>query len=569
MHSFYEAYAVKGQVDDSGFNIFLAFRNIDSILYKEKAIQEQLKNALDEARLGNEIISAIAKTYQYISRIDIQADYYEEITNRSRTNENYKKSGNMSANNTRVCKKLIAEEYQEAFLKFTDLSTLPERMKDEETIVMEYRMKDGNWHKLRFIEKKRDENGRLTHVLCVIRSISDAKKREQKLMYQVDEAKKEAALKTSFLSNMSHDIRTPMNGIIGMIDLANHYPDDLEIQKRCRDKIMEASKYLVSIVNDILDMNKLESDDFIEQKITFDLAALLSKDNTGKQMQAADKNIDYVVDWDRSELKHIYLVGNPVYLQRLLSAVTENAIKFTNPGGSVHVWCVEKASGDEYVTYEFGCSDNGIGMSEDFIGRAFELFSQENESSRTKFEGTGLGLAIAKKIADNLGGTIELKSKKGIGTTVIMTVPFKIGEPEKNEKIVEYGDVSVKGSRALVAEDNELNMEVAKFFLENNGVCVEVACDGLEAVKRFRESDPGYYNVIFMDIMMPNMNGWDATRKIRSMKRPDAESIPIIAMSANAFAEDIINSKISGMNVHITKPLSESKLIDALKECIS
>ncbi len=569
MHSFYEAYAVKGQVDDSGFNIFLAFRNIDSILYKEKAIQEQLKNALDEARLGNEIISAIAKTYQYISRIDIQADYYEEITNRSRTNENYKKSGNMSANNTRVCKKLIAEEYQEAFLKFTDLSTLPERMKDEETIVMEYRMKDGNWHKLRFIEKKRDENGRLTHVLCVIRSISDAKKREQKLMYQVDEAKKEAALKTSFLSNMSHDIWTPMNGIIGMIDLANHYPDDLEIQKRCRDKIMEASKYLVSIVNDILDMNKLESDDFIEQKITFDLAALLSKDNTGKQMQAADKNIDYVVDWDRSELKHIYLVGNPVYLQRLLSAVTENAIKFTNPGGSVHVWCVEKASGDEYVTYEFGCSDNGIGMSEDFIGRAFELFSQENESSRTKFEGTGLGLAIAKKIADNLGGTIELKSKKGIGTTVIMTVPFKIGEPEKNEKIVEYGDVSVKGSRALVAEDNELNMEVAKFFLENNGVCVEVACDGLEAVKRFRESDPGYYNVIFMDIMMPNMNGWDATRKIRSMKRPDAESIPIIAMSANAFAEDIINSKISGMNVHITKPLSESKLIDALKECIS
>ena len=568
-HSFYEAYAVKGQVDGSGFNIFLAFRNIDSILYKEKAIQEQLKNALDEARLGNEIISAIAKTYQYISRIDIQADYYEEITNRSRANENYKKSGNLSVNNARVCKNLIAEEYQEAFLKFTDLSTLPERMKDEETIVMEYRMKDGNWHKLRFIEKKRDENGCLTHVLCVIRSISDAKKREQKLMYQVDEAKKEAALKTRFLSNMSHDIRTPMNGIIGMIDLANHYPDDLEIQKKCRDKILESSRHLVSLVNDILDMNKLESGDDIEQEINFDLADLLSKDNTEKQMQAADKNIDYVVDWDRSELKHIYLVGNTVYLQRLLSAVTDNAIKFTNPGGSVHVWCVEKASDDEHVTYEFGCSDNGIGMSEDFIGHAFELFSQENESSRSKYEGTGLGLAIAKKIADNLGGTIELKSKKGIGTTVVMTVPFKIGEPEKNEKIVEYGDVSVKGLRALVAEDNELNMEVAKFFLENNEVCVEWACDGLEAVERFGESDPGYYNVIFMDIMMPNMNGWDATRKIRSMKRPDAGSVPIIAMSANAFAEDIINSKISGMNVHITKPLSESKLIDALKECLS
>lgn len=568
-HSFYEAYAVKGQVDKDSFNIFLGFRNIDSILYKEKAVQNRLKKALDEAKLGNEIIASIARTYQYISRIDIQADYYEEISNRYKDRSEFKKSGTLSVNNEKVYRKLVAEEYQEAFFKFVDLSTLPERMKNEETIVMEYRMKDGSWHKLRFIEKKRDENGRLTHVICAIRSISDAKKREQMLLYQVDEAKKEAALKTKFLSNMSHDIRTPMNGIIGMIDLANHYPNDLEIQQKCRDKIMEASRYLVLLVNDILDMNKLESGDFISQEITFDLADLLNRDNTGKQIKAADKGIEYVVDWDRSDMKHMYLVGNPVYVERLLSAVADNAIKFTNPGGSVHVWCTEKAIDGERVLYEFGCSDNGIGMSESFIEHAFDMFSQENETSRAKYEGAGLGLAIAKKLADMLGGNIELKSKKGIGTTVTITIPFKIGQPRKVEKKRDYKNISVKGLRALVAEDNELNMEIAKFILENNGICVEGVEDGVEAVNKFGNSAPGYYDVIFMDIMMPKLNGWDATRKIRSMKRTDADSVPIIAMSANAFAEDIINSRISGMNVHLTKPLNETKLMDALKECIA
>ena len=236
--SYYEAYVVKGKTDDETFDAFLGYRNIDSILYKEKEIQEKLQKALNEARLGNEIISSIARTYQYISRIDIQADYFEEISNRDVEHLKYIHSGTLSENNKRVCRGLVAEEYQDAFEKFTDISTLPERMKDEESVVMEYRMKDGSWHSLRFIEKKRDETGRLTHVLCAIRSISDAKRREQTLIYQVAEAKKDAAVKTRFLSNMSHDIRTPMNGIIGMVELANRYPNDPEIQQKCRDKII-------------------------------------------------------------------------------------------------------------------------------------------------------------------------------------------------------------------------------------------------------------------------------------------------------------------------------------------
>ena len=571
--SYYEAYAVKGKADGKNFYIFLGYRNVDVILYKEKAIQEQLQKALDEAKLSNEIIEAIAKSYQYISRIDIAKDWFEEIANRDAENMNYKKSGEVFSGNRNVCKKLVAEEYQEAFLKFTDITTLPVRMKNEETIVMEYQMKDGNWHKLRFIEKKRDKDGNLTHVLCAIRSISDVKKKEQELLQQVAEARKDAALKSRFLSNMSHDIRTPINGIIGMTELADRYPDNLEIQKKCREKLVESARHLVSMVNDILDMNKLETEQFVENDIPFNLAAVLNRVNTDQQMQAGKKKIDYVVDWKKSELNHMYLMGNPVYIEKLLTVITDNAVKFTKPGGNVSVWCREISEDDERAFYEFGCSDNGIGMSEEFAGHAFEMFSQENKTSRTQYEGTGLGLAIAKKITERLGGTIEIKSKKNCGTTVTMTIPFKTGvqnlmQYTENVNTESTEDIPLEGLHALIAEDNELNLEIAKLMLEEKGICVECAADGKEAVAKFEESEPGYYDVIFMDIMMPYMNGWDATRKIRTLQRPDADKIPIIAMSANAFAEDIINSHISGMNWHLTKPIDADKLMTALKECI-
>lgn len=405
---------------------------------------------MEKVKLSNEIISSIARTYQYISRIDIQADYFEEINNRDTEHLKFTKSGKLSESNEKVCRQYVAEEYQEAFFKFVDLKTLPERMKNEETLVLEYRMKDGDWHRLRFVEKKRDENGVLTHVLCLIRSISDTKKWEHELMYQVEEARKAAALKARFLSNMSHDIRTPMNGIIGTLNLANRYPDDLEVQRKCREQIMTSSKYLVSIVNDILDMNKLESGGVVEQEIPFNLA------------------------------------GNPIYVERLLTNISDNAVKFTGPGGSVRVWCAEKYADEERVVYEFGCADTGIGMSETFLEHAFEPFTQENETSRSRYEGTGLGLAIVKKIVDRLDGDIAIESKKGVGTTVTMTLPFKIGEPVEKEKNVNYEEIPVEGLRALLAEDNELNMEITKFMLEDYGIHVECAADGEEAVQKFK-----------------------------------------------------------------------------------
>lgn len=566
--TFYEAYAVREDADESHFTILLGFRNIDSILYKEKQVQEKLEKALDDARNSNEIISAIAKLYQYIVRIDLRDGRYEEIRNCNGIAP-FQSSGICTPQMHIECAQMAAEEYQEALISFLNLSTLADRMAQNETIATEYRMKNGDWHKLRFIENKRDEDGRVTHVLCAIRSISDIKKREQELRYQVTEAKKENALKTRTLRNMSHDLRTPLNGIMGMIEIANQNPDDRELQQKCRDQMLQSSRYLLSLVDDVLAMSKLEAEETEIPDIAFDLTELLGSVNREAQIKAEGKNVSYAVDWERADLPFICLLGNPVYAARLLTAITDNAVKFTEPGGSVRVWCEKKEIKGKQIVYEFGCEDNGIGMSEEFLPHAFEMFSQEKETSRTGYEGSGLGLTIARELARRLGGNIALTSQKGKGTTVRAELPFRISDreelalcPESKEK----ENVSVEGRRALLVEDNELNMEIAQFMLESNGILTDKASDGEEAVAKFADSAPGDYDMIFMDIMMPKMNGWDAARTIRAMQREDAETVPIFAMSANCFAEDIVNSRIAGMNEHLTKPLNEKKLLEVIRK---
>lgn len=566
--TFYEAYAVREDADESHFTILLGFRNIDSILYKEKQVQEKLEKALDDARNSNEIISAIAKLYQYIVRIDLRDGRYEEIRNCNGIAP-FQSSGICTPQMHIECAQMAAEEYQEALISFLDLSTLAERMAQNETIATEYRMKNGDWHKLRFIENKRDADGRMTHVLCAIRSISDIKKREQELRYQVTEVKKENALKTRTLRNMSHDLRTPLNGIMGMIEIANQNPDDRELQQKCRDQMLRSSRYLLSLVDDVLAMSKLEAEETEIPDIAFDLTELLGSVNREAQIKAEGKNVSYAVDWERADLPFICLLGNPVYAARLLTAIADNAVKFTEPGGSVRVWCEKKEVKENQVIYEFGCEDNGIGMSEEFLPHAFEMFAQEKETSRTGYEGSGLGLTIARELALRLGGNIALTSQKGKGTTVRAELPFRISDREELALCPESKEretVSLEGRRALLVEDNELNMEIAQFMLESNGILTDEASDGAEAAAKFAASAPGYYDMIFMDIMMPKMNGWDAARTIRAMQREDAETVPIFAMSANCFAEDIVNSRIAGMNEHLTKPLNEKKLLEVIRK---
>ena len=468
---------------------------------------------------------------------------------------------------------MVAPKYRPLIRPFLDVSTLSARLKTEECISTEYRMCDGSWHRMLFTVKKRDQSGNVTHVLCTVRSISDSKRREENLNFAAEAAKREAEMKTRFLATMSHDIRTPLNGIIGMVNMGNQYADDPQMQQKIREKAMEALKYLVSLVNDVLDMNKLQSGELKDQQILFDLTMVLRELNQIYDERAAKKGIRYEVDWKNSTYSHSALIGNPVYLGRILSNVMDNAIKFSQAGSVITVWVKEETLDDGRAFFTFYCKDQGVGMSEDFIAHAFDMFSQESKTSRSRYEGTGLGLAITKQLVDRMDGSIELKSEVGVGTTVIVKIPFKIDTQDKNsnlsDKPVSLDDYSVEGIRALVVEDNELNMEIARCILEDSGMEVTCAVDGQEAVEIFKKSAPDYFGVIYMDIMMPRMNGLDAARTIREMKRRDARRVPIIAMSANSFAEDIINSRMAGMNVHLAKPLDAEKMIVALKKCMA
>lgn len=568
---YFEVQAVKldSEADQSEFIILVGIRHIDEVLLKEKQIQDRLKKALEEAKLKNEIISAIGKSYDYISRFDLEADTYEVVSGEENFPGIAKHRGCLSKDLRHNCEQLVAEEYLEGFLTFCDVSTMAERLQNEESLSMEYRTTNGEWRRTRLIVKKRDEHGRVTHVLCAVRSINDEKRKEQQLALRAAEAKHETAMKTRFLSNMSHDIRTPMNGIIGLLDMAEEFPDDLQMQEKCRKKIRELSKYLLSMVNDILDMNKLQSGEIANQDMTFDIADMLRTVNEAAQIKAEEKQIEYIVEWEKSSYPHPYLVGNPLFTARILSILADNAIKFSHIGSTISVNCNEEQLDDKNVICEFVCKDHGIGMSKEFTEHAFELFSQENESSRTRYEGTGLGLAIAKKLTDRLHGTICLESEKGVGTTATVRIPFKIGTPDDIKVVRDYKTISLQGLRVLLVEDNDLNMEIARFILEDQGMIVEGAVNGQEAVELFERSEPGYYSVILMDIMMPVLNGLDATRKIRTLKRADAETIPVIAMSANAFSDDMIRSRLAGMNAHLAKPLDRKKIVETIQKCLS
>ena len=604
-HRYFEAQIVRTYDAQGQMCALIGFRCIDAIMEREKAVQQKLKTALDEAQLRYEIISAISKAYTTIVRIDLAQDRVEKISDRGHAQDIVQPEETASAGLRKVCDALVAPEYRAAVKKFMDLSSLPERMAHDDVLDTEYKMVDGSWHRLSFLVKKRDETGRVTHVLCAVRSISDVKRRELDLVYQADAAKREGEMKARFLSNMSHDIRTPLNGVIGLVNLAEQYPRDLEMLTKIRARERETLQYLVSLVNGILDMNKLASGAIEERSLDFDLVDLLVRVNQQALTKAEKKGIQYQIDWKRGDIRHPALRGNPVYLSRILTNITDNAIKFSEPGTTIRVWGEEVTdtpasdmtapvdagasvtASDREVTstgaetlaseatpqktvFRFYCEDQGCGMSEETLQRVGMAFTQGEETSRTQYQGAGLGLAITKQMVDRMGGKLKIESTLGVGTKLMIELPFAIGEQSAlHPEGQSFDEISVAGIRALVVEDNELNREIATFMLENHGLEVTPAVDGQEAVEIFEKSAPGYFGAIYMDIMMPRMNGLDATRAIRAMKRRDARVIPIIAMSANAFADDIINGRLAGMNQHLAKPVDEESMIRALRECIS
>ena len=399
---------------------------------------------------------------------------------------------------------------------------------------------------------------------------------EHKYNERLEEAAQEAqnanTAKTEFLQRMSHDLRTPINGIRGMVKVGDMCADDLAKQGECRRKIWDASSLLLDLVNEILDMSKLESG-----KINLDVQPLSIPDTMRELYEIIERqavSLKIKIVHEPLKIEHSRVYASSIHLKRLLMNIMSNAVKYNKEGGEVRISCCETACTNGIGTYVFTIADTGIGMSEEFRKHVFEPFTQEGRKGAGNREGTGLGTSIAKSLCEMMNGTIELDSKIDVGTTYVITLPFRVCEDERAssscaEKEDEgTGDSLIEGVRVLLVEDNDLNREIAQFLLESAGAQVVAVVDGQEAVETFKESEEGFFDVIIMDIMMPRMDGYEATRCIRALDRKDAAKIPIIAMSANAFAEDRQNAREAGMDEHLVKPFDSSLAVRTIAKFV-
>lgn len=371
--------------------------------------------------------------------------------------------------------------------------------------------------------------------------------------------------KTEFLQRMSHDIRTPINGILGLVEIGEYFREDPEKQSECRRKIRDTSRLLLELVNEVLDMGKLESGEMVLEEIPFDLIPLL--DAVGVPLEQTAKSRGIRIEWQPREVQHTALVGSPIHLKRLLMNLVSNAVRYNKDNGSVTLSCRELEDKGNTAWFEFICADTGIGMSEEYQQHLFEPFTQEHSTARSTYGGTGLGMPIAKSLVDKMGGEITFTSKLGEGTTFRVILPFRICQPGELPPQAAKAPApdELQGMRLLLVEDNTLNMEIAAFMLESAGAELTKAQNGQEALDIFRESPAGFFDAILMDVMMPVMDGYQATRAIRALERPDAAAVPIVAMTAHAFADDRQRAYEAGMTAHLAKPLESAVLIRTLQ----
>lgn len=392
--------------------------------------------------------------------------------------------------------------------------------------------------------------------------------RSKRLEKEKQDAINANEMKSRFLSSISHDIRTPINGILGMLRIADTYSNDLKKQTECREKIWIASNYLVTLVNNVLNMNRLENKSIDLSEQSFNIIDLLMDITGMTEIQMQAQGLHSIVDWKPEYIKHRYLMGSAEGLYRILMNLNSNAIKYNKKGGTIYFRCMEKQIEGDKIWFEFITEDTGIGMDEEFLKNAFEPYIQKDNTTLNSIKGVGLGLSIVKQTVELMDGSIKVESKLSEGTKYTIMLPFKIDKYPKVEK-KSFEHIPLKGVKALLVEDNDLNMEIAKFHLEQEDVEVYTAINGAEAVEMFERSKIGFYDIILMDIMMPIMDGLQATKQIRDMNRPDALAIPIVAMSANAFEEDIKKSLESGMNTHLIKPLDGKKVTDTMKKYLA
>ena len=394
-------------------------------------------------------------------------------------------------------------------------------------------------------------------------------KNEQLEQAVLRETKANAA-KTDFLSRMTHDIRTPLNGIIGLLNIDEAHSDNRRLVDENRKKMMISANYLLSLINDMLQMSKLENNEVVLAHEWMDLDAMSEEICVIVSQRAADAGVTMEDGGGRSDpLPYPYVYGSPLHLRQLFLNIYGNCIKYNKVGGKVRTQRAYVKAENGFATYQWRISDTGVGMSQEFLQHIFEPFSQERTDARSVYNGTGLGMAIVKRLVDKMNGTIDIKSEVGVGSEFIITIPFEIAEAKEvpQSENSEKDKFSIRGMHFLLAEDNALNAEIAEMLFTDEGAEITLARNGQEAVDLFSGHEPGTYDAILMDIMMPVMDGYAATKFIRNMDRADAGRIPIIAMTANAFAEDAKHCLDAGMNAHLSKPLQMKVVIETIFKC--
>lgn len=479
---------------------------------------------------------------------------------------------------------LVAPQDRARMHEELELSNIVRRLKEEPQYFIQYRrILDGEERYFRVELAKVDMPDGKMGVVCGFKDVDDEVRREmstrQALRDAVSAANVSNRAKSDFLASMSHDLRTPLNGIVGMTALAQANLEHKDHVEDCLEKIADSSEHLLRLVNEILDMNKIELGkmDFVvdEMSITelVDGLCAITKDEVDVRGHSLDMRVDVTND---------KVVGDHTRLQEVLLNLLENAIEFTPDGGSIRLEAHETGTTTSGVgTYEFVVQDSGIGMTEEFLERLYEPFSRAEEGASATVQGAGLGLTIANNIVHMMGGTIHVQSTLGKGSTFTVTVPLEVATSKKelgsdqdlttqdhDEPLKGIDELDFGGHRILLVEDNELNAEIATSILEMANLSVDRAKDGMEAVRMFEVAEPGYYALVLMDIRMPRMNGHEATRRIRRLGVPGAQTVPIVALSANAFEEDKQNSRRAGMNGHIAKPVDFDELAAVLQEWI-
>ena len=515
--------------------------------------------------MNNEIISAISKIYYMIYRIDLQDFYYEEITGGSENHRFTGMKGTAAAHITSDSSEKVASKYRAMVKQFYDLSTLKKRLEKEESIAVDYLATDNNWHLARFIVQSRAEDGTARQVLLVIRVISEEKRREKYLIDAVEEANRANEAKSEFLSRMSHDIRTPMNAIMGFTRVARNHLHEPDKILDCLDKINLSGSNLQQLINDVLDISRIESGEFRIDSEPVKLSELCKLYEQNIRGTAEDKNQKFICN--RHDIIYDTVLSDRLRIGQIYMNLLSNAVKYTPEGGTVELEVYEEPFPDkDKIRLVSIVRDNGIGMSEKFMKEMYSQFSRAIDTRVNKVQGSGLGLAIVKKIVDQMNGTIEATSRLHEGTTfrVTLDVPF-IREQEVSETTAEIPFFKLRPSRIiktlLIAEDNDLNYEILEEQLEMYGIHCVRAVNGEECVQLFEIDPSGTYDAILMDIQMPVMNGLDATRAIRRLPSPESKQIPIIALTANAYLEDVQKCKEAGMNDHMSKPVQIEQII--------